>query len=68
MTNVLIRAIRTYIQTLLGLLLASNVFDVDRIDKLTFWTQAAVAAIPAAIAVVQNALEQASNQNVVPRG
>lgn len=63
MNAVLIRALRTYLQTLIGLLIASPAFSLD----LGSLKAAAVAALPAALALVQNALEVGADAPV-PRG
>lgn len=49
------RTAATYFEALLGLLLASG-FGVAQITDLSFWTKAAVAAIPAALAVLKSGL------------
>ncbi len=52
--NAFIRAARTYVQGVLGLVLAAGLTDFD----LSTAKAVAVAALPAAIAVLQNYLEQ----------
>lgn len=51
------RAAKTYVQVLIGLVLAENVFADGTVDLSVLQT-AAVAAIPAALSVVSSALSQ----------
>jgi hypothetical protein len=69
MKDVLIRAVRTWLQAFIGLLLASNLFtSVESFDPSVLGV-AAVSAIPAALAVIQNWLEVSfDSDNRVPRG
>lgn len=70
MKDVLIRAARTYVQTFLGLLLASSVFQNFSVNSLSVVASFAVAAVPAAISVIQNWLEtlNAPVVKAIPRG
>ena len=55
--NAIIRAVRTYLQVLLGLLIAGWA-DVQNLDQaLDLGTSAVVASIPALLALLQNLLE-----------
>ncbi len=49
------RTAATYFEALLGLLLASGI-GVAQITDLSFWTKAAVAAIPAGLAVLKGGM------------
>ena len=68
MKNTLIRAVRTWAQAFIGLLIASNVFGVDGAVDLAAVQVAAVSAIPAALALVQNWLESLDATPDYPRG
>jgi hypothetical protein len=46
------RVVKTYVEAFVGLLLASNVFDVNGVVHLDLAQQAAVAAIPAVLSVI----------------
>jgi hypothetical protein len=62
--NAVIRAVRTYAQTLVGLILVSWV-DVGSLgDALTIGKAALVASVPAALALVQNLLEDNTSVEV----
>ncbi len=63
MVTVLIRAARTYAQTLLGLLVAQPALDLD-VDQVQLL---AVAALPALFSALQNALEE-KGLDLGPRG
>jgi len=58
MTDVLVRAFKTWLQTFLGLWLASGI-GVD-VGNLSIIKCAAVGALPAALSVVQNGLKAAN--------
>ena len=61
--NAFIRAARTYIQTLIGLVAVAGLTDFDLATAKSF----ALAAAPAALAVIQNYLETTTPVEV-PRG
>ena len=64
-----IRAIRTYLQVFIGLLLAGwagNVVDLH--TGLSILQTAAVGAIPAVLSLIQNMLEQYGTPVDYPRG
>lgn len=63
MKNTAVRALRTYLHTLIGLWIASPLADLD----LGAWKTMLVAAAPAALSVIQNGLEQ-SGVGLGPRG
>jgi hypothetical protein len=63
MKAILIRAARTYLQALIGLLIASPLADLNISTVKTLL----VSAAPAALSVVQNALE-AGGAKLGPRG
>lgn len=67
MKDVLIRALRTYVQTALGLIIASSVFQKGQVGALSVVVSLAVSAIPAGLAVIQNALENTTNVPI-PKG
>lgn len=50
------RAAATYLEVLVGLLLAGGLFNVGAVDRISTATQAAVAAIPAGLSVIKSAL------------
>lgn len=55
--NAIVRAIRTYLQVFVGLLIAGWA-DVEGLDTaLDLGTSALLASVPAALALVQNLLE-----------
>ena len=69
MKDVLIRAARTWLQAFIGLLLASNLFSDGGSFEPSVLLVAAVSALPAALAVVQNWLEVSfDSDNRIPRG
>lgn len=58
--NAIVRAVRTYLQTLIGLLLAGWA-DVEGLEGvLDLGTSALVASVPAALALLQNLLEDST--------
>lgn len=63
MKNLLIRAARTYAQTLLGLLVASPLLELDLATAKVLL----ISALPAALSVLQNGLEE-GGVNLGPRG
>jgi hypothetical protein len=67
MKNAAIRGIRTYLQVFVGLLLAGWTDFADSEQFLDLATSAAVAAVPALLAFIQNALEDNTTVNV-PKG
>ena len=67
MKRALIRAIRTYLQTLVGLLVVGWV-DITKVaDVLNLGRSAAVAAVPAVLSLIQNALED-NTPVQIPKG
>lgn len=67
MKNAAIRALRTYLQVFIGLLLAGWTDFANTEQFLDLATSAAVAAVPAALSFIQNALEDNTTVNV-PKG
>lgn len=65
--NPLVRAVRTYLQVFIGLLLAGWVDFADAGEFLDLAKSAAMAAVPAGLALVQNALEDNTSLDV-PKG
>ncbi len=63
MKNALIRALRTYLHSAIGLLLAAPMLHLD----VAAWKVIAVSAAPAALSVIQNWLEE-SGVGLGPRG
>lgn len=67
MKDVIIRALRTYLQVFFGLLLVSWASVKDYNTGLTVLATAAVAAVPALLSFLQNVLEgKVDKNNVVP--
>lgn len=67
MRNALIRAVRTYLQVFIALLLAGWVEFTEVGEFLDLATSAAMAALPAALSFIQNALEDNTDMDV-PKG
>jgi hypothetical protein len=63
-----IRAARTYLQTFAGLLLAGWVDFASADQFLNLARSAAIAAVPAALSLLQNALEDSTEVQVLPKG
>ncbi len=63
-SNPFVRAVRTYIQVFIGLLLAGWADFASSDDFLTLARTAAIAAVPAALSFLQNALEDATSVEV----
>jgi hypothetical protein len=63
-----IRAARTYLQTFVGLLLAGWTDFTTVGEVLTLGRSAAVAAVPAALSLIQNALEDSTAVQLGPKG
>lgn len=63
-----IRALRTYIQTFCGLLLVGWTDFASADDFLNLARSAAIAAVPAALSLLQNALEDSTEVQVLPKG
>lgn len=62
--NAITRAIRTYLQVLIGLLLAGWA-DVEGLDGvLDLGTSALVASVPAALSLLQNLLEDTTSVQI----
>lgn len=68
MRNALVRAVRTYAQVFVGLLLAGWVDFANTDQFLTLTKTAALAAVPSALAFIHNALEDNSSLNLGPKG
>jgi hypothetical protein len=66
--NPFIRAARTYLQTFVGLLLAGWADFTTVGEVLTLGRSAAVAAVPAALSLIQNALEDSTAVQLGPKG
>lgn len=66
--NPFIRAARTYLQTLAGLLLAGWTDFASADDFLNLARSAALAAVPAALSLLQNALEDSTPVQILPKG
>lgn len=67
MQNALVRAIRTYAQVFIGLILAGWVDFASAGDFLDLAKSAAIAAVPAGLALIQNALEDNTSLDI-PKG
>lgn len=65
-SNPFVRAVRTYLQVFIGLLLAGWVDFASTDDFLTLARTAAIASVPAALSFIQNALEEFGN-NPIPK-
>lgn len=66
--NPFIRAARTYLQVFCGLLLAGWVDFASADDFLNLARSAALAAVPAGLSLLQNALEDSTPVQVLPKG
>lgn len=66
--NPLIRAARTYLQVFIGLLLVGWTDFTNVGDFLDLASSAAIAAVPAGLALIQNALEDSTEVQVLPKG
>lgn len=66
--NPFIRAARTYLQVFIGLLLAGWVDFASTDDFLTLARSAAIAAVPAGLSLLQNALEDSTDVQLLPKG
>ena len=64
--NAITRAIRTYLQTLVGLLLVgwADIGPVSLESALDLGTAALVASVPAALALLQNLLEDGTSVQI----
>jgi hypothetical protein len=65
--NALIRAVRTYAQVLIGLLIVNWVDVGSFSDAVRIWQIALVASVPAGLALLQNILEDNTSANI-PKG
>lgn len=68
MRRALIRAARTYAQVFIGLILAGWVDFTSAGEVLTLASSAAVAALPAGLSLLQNALEDNTEVKLGPKG
>ena len=66
MKNAIIRALRTWLQVLIGLLIAGWADVADFGDALSLAQTALVASIPALLSLVQNLLENETPLDVGP--
>lgn len=66
--NPFIRAARTWLQVFIGLLLAGWVDFASADDFLNLARSAALAAVPAALSLLQNALEDSTEVQILPKG
>lgn len=66
--NPFIRAARTYVQTFVGLLLAGWVDFASADQFLNLARSAAIASVPAALSLLQNALEDSTPVQILPKG
>lgn len=66
--NPFIRAARTYGQTFLGLLIASWTDFTSVGDALSVGKSAALAAVPAGLSLLMNALEDSTPVQLGPKG
>ena len=66
MKNALIRCARTFLQVFVGLLIVGWADITDVGDALTLASTAAIAAIPAVLALIQNLLENETPIDVGP--
>lgn len=66
--NPFIRAARTYLQVFTGLLLAGWVDFASADDFLNLARSAALAAVPAGLSLIMNALEDSTDVQVLPKG
>lgn len=66
--NPFIRALRTYVQTFAGLLLVGWTDFASADDFLSLARSAAIAAVPAALSLLQNALEDSTEVQILPKG
>ena len=66
--NPFIRALRTYVQVFVGLLLAGWTDFASADDFLSLAKSAALAAVPAGLSLLQNALEDSTEVQILPKG
>ncbi len=66
--NPFIRAGRTYLQVFIGLLLAGWTDFASAGDFIDLASAAAVAAVPAGLSLLQNALEDSTEVQILPKG
>jgi hypothetical protein len=66
--NPFIRAARTYLQVLIGLLIAGWADVTDAASALSLGQAALLASIPAALSLLQNALEDSTEVQILPKG
>lgn len=62
-----VRAIRTYLQVFVGLLLVGWTDFASADDFLNLARSAAIAAVPAGLSLIQNALEDSTPVQILPK-
>lgn len=66
--NPFIRAARTYLQVLVGLLIAGWADVTNAASAISLGQAALIASIPAALSLIQNALEDSTEVQILPKG